>query len=334
MKRKFVRFSFLLTVAAVVMFSSAISAFAAANEKRYDVKNNDGLFITITNVVDEKGMELYGYRPIPVFVVNKSTTVKFEGDVWGIQNVRYSVDGKLSDGSTDGEFTFIKLEDQKYIVNREEYEEFTGEKIDSTEDWVVLDSYDPDYWGEVSYPAGTHVTLTEPGHYLIMLARPAIEEDVIIIQVLAEGETSNDVTVQPTSSKIVVDGEIIAFEAYNINGNNFFKLRDLAAALDGTSKSFEVTWDEDNQSINLLSGQSYTIAGGELTIPDEAVSVKAKPTYTTLYVDDRPLDFIAYNIHGNNFFKLRDIARALDIGVTWDAETGQVGIDTSVSYTE
>ncbi|MGO4373315.1 hypothetical protein AB4Z21_21620 [Paenibacillus sp. MCAF20] len=42
----------------------------------------------------------------------------------------------------------------------------------------------------------------------------------------------------------------------------------------------------------------------------------------------------AYNIGGNNYFKLRDIAKVFNIGVTWDASTSTIGIDTSLAYTE
>ena len=33
------------------------------------------------------------------------------------------------------------------------------------------------------------------------------------------------ITANPTTSTVWVDGRIIPFEAYNIGGNNFFKLR-------------------------------------------------------------------------------------------------------------
>jgi len=39
------------------------------------------------------------------------------------------------------------------------------------------------------------------------------------------------ITVNPTTSKVLVNGKIVEFEAYNINGYNYFKLRDLAQAV-------------------------------------------------------------------------------------------------------
>lgn len=37
-------------------------------------------------------------------------------------------------------------------------------------------------------------------------------------------------------------------------------------------------------------------------------------------------------IDGNNFVKLRDVMKLLNIGVTYDAETKTIGLDTSIDY--
>jgi len=60
--------------------------------------------------------------------------------------------------------------------------------------------------------------------------------------------------------------------------------------------------------------------------------VIAIPTKSTVLVNGIKVAFEAYNIGGNNYFKLRDIAQAFDIGVTWDGATNTVGIDTTISY--
>ena len=44
----------------------------------------------------------------------------------------------------------------------------------------------------------------------------------------------------PTTSTVLVNGEQVAFDAYNIDGSNYFKLRDLGAAL-----GFEVGWTQE-----------------------------------------------------------------------------------------
>lgn len=139
-------------------------------------------------------------------------------------------------------------------------------------------------------------------------------------------------TAVPSPQKVTVNGADVAFDAYNINGSNFFKLRDLAKALDGSAKQFEVSWDGEKNAITLTSGKAYTPDGSELKAGDgtnkEALSSTAK-----VYLDGEELSLTAYNINGNNFFKLRDLGQAIDFGVDYDAATNTVSIDTSKGYT-
>ena len=60
----------------------------------------------------------------------------------------------------------------------------------------------------------------------------------------------------------------------------------------------------------------------------------ATPTTSKIFKDGKEISLTAYNINGNNYFKLRDLAKAFDIGVTWDGKTNTVGIDTSIGYVE
>ena len=64
------------------------------------------------------------------------------------------------------------------------------------------------------------------------------------------------------------------------------------------------------------------------------VAFTARPTTQTFYVSGQRVEFEAYQIHGNNFVKLRDIGRAVDFGVTYDADTNTVHINPDAPYTE
>jgi hypothetical protein len=54
---------------------------------------------------------------------------------------------------------------------------------------------------------------------------------------------------------------------------------------------------------------------------------------STIILDGRKVPFTAYNIGGNNYFKLRDIGAAFDFGVDWDGAQNTIVIDTSKGYT-
>ena len=133
------------------------------------------------------------------------------------------------------------------------------------------------------------------------------------------------------NTKVSVNGEETSVTTYNIKGNNYFKLRDLAMLLNGTESQFEVSWDTEKKAIVLVSGSPYTAVGGELANSAGSME-KASPTTARAYLDDTEFFPTAYNIKGNNYFKLRDIAKVLDFDVSWDSYT--LFIDTSYGYTD
>jgi len=146
------------------------------------------------------------------------------------------------------------------------------------------------------------------------------------------GSITPPIVAIPTASIVLVNGGNVAFDAYNINGNNYFKLRDLAFTLNGTAKQFAVGWDGANNAISLTSGQPYEPVGGEMT-GKGAGSKEAVPTASKIYMDGKVVLFTAYNIGDNNYFKLRDIGEAFDFGVDWDGAAQTIRIDTSKGYT-
>ena len=137
---------------------------------------------------------------------------------------------------------------------------------------------------------------------------------------------------KPTASTVLVNGQVVAFDAYNINDNNYFKLRDLAYILNGSEKQFAIGWDGANNAISLTSGQAYEAVGGEMT-GKGAGDKTPTPTSSRIYLDGSEVQFTAYNIEDNNYFKLRDVGAAFDFGVDWDGANNTIVIDTSKGYT-
>lgn len=139
------------------------------------------------------------------------------------------------------------------------------------------------------------------------------------------------VTAKPTASTVYVNGTVVAFDAYNINNNNYFKLRDLAFILSGSKAQFEVEWDSAANAIKLTSGRPYTPVGGEM-VGKGAINKVGKLTKSAVYLDGKQVSFTAYNIDNNNYFKLRDIGQALDFSVEWNGVRQSIEIDTSLPY--
>ena|GEM_PF-1847723 len=138
-------------------------------------------------------------------------------------------------------------------------------------------------------------------------------------------------TATPSSTKLVVNGRNVAVDAYAIGGNNYIKLRDLATMVNNTEKNFDVTWDGSKNAINLISNKAYTSVGGEMAKGDGKAKAAAR-TDSKIFVEGREVSLSAYNIDGNNYFKLRDVMQIFDIGVGWNSSTSTATINTGESY--
>ena len=114
---------------------------------------------------------------------------------------------------------------------------------------------------------------------------------------------------------------------YNINDNNYFKLRDV-----GKLAGFGVDWNEDTRTVEI----STTRTAPELTgIADTAVTgATAKPTDQRITVDGKEVSMTASKIKGTNYVKLRDIGKTINFGVSFNMATKTVSIDPNGTYVE
>lgn len=140
-------------------------------------------------------------------------------------------------------------------------------------------------------------------------------------------------TATPRQFNVSVNGKRVAMQAYTIDGSDYFKLRYLAMALNGTGKQFDVNWDGKNNEIIILSGEAYSETGGELSLSKDAGSKSASLTTSKVYLNNHSheMGFTAYIIGGCNYFKLSDIADAMDFYITSGA-ANTIEIDTSAGY--
>lgn len=136
----------------------------------------------------------------------------------------------------------------------------------------------------------------------------------------------------PTNSKLFVNGNEVELEAYNIEGYNYFKLRDIAMLLRETEKQFEVVWNKDTRTIVMTTEMNYTAMGEELVLSNTAKQSTCSPANPNILLDDRKIELSAYTINDYNYFKLRDIAEVINFGVLWDGKVNKISIVTSVEY--
>ena len=131
---------------------------------------------------------------------------------------------------------------------------------------------------------------------------------------------------KPSSMQITLNGQKIKLSGYEIAGNNYFKLRDLAYALRETGSGFSVVFDGKN--ISLVSGEAYKPVGGELEAVTPTGNVTATQKNDVISINKQNVTLTGYEIDGYNYFKLRDMGEKLDFDVDYDDSTRTVILDT------
>ena len=155
----------------------------------------------------------------------------------------------------------------------------------------------------------------------------------------AAGRDGGFVTVVPYTFS--VDGQSVSLWAFKIGDASFsfkayFKLRDVAMALNGTDKQFNVSWDESKNTVLLTTGTPYAPAGGELKAPanDTGTSLQAIQPTTVFYIDQRQIPMRSYIVNGAHYVELSDLAENLLLAFACDEVKHTVDINTKTYNTD
>lgn len=137
-----------------------------------------------------------------------------------------------------------------------------------------------------------------------------------------------------SSHKVSIDGLAVSPQAYLINGENYFKLRDIAYIMNDTETQFNVNWDAENNTIRLTSNTPYDIVGGEMTQPVLTEVQSCTTSTSVILLDGKYISLTGYRINGNNYYRIRDLSTALGFGVDFNADTMTVLITSSGDMTD
>ena len=134
---------------------------------------------------------------------------------------------------------------------------------------------------------------------------------------------------QGNNTVLLLDGVAREVYPYNIDGNNYFKLRDLAALLAETNQAFSVQWQEEKGAIQLNTQEAYVVGESDLQFPVGMLQTEAEISTAKIYCNDNEVQAKAYTINGNNYFKLRDLGDAIGFLVGWDETQQLITITTT-----
>ena len=137
-----------------------------------------------------------------------------------------------------------------------------------------------------------------------------------------------DLPATPTRTKgqsVYVDTTRVYPTGYNIKDNNYFRLRDV-----GQLVGFGVDWDEATHTVVITSDRTTPVLTGLLDMAQTGSTAKLSPQRIT--VDGEEVSLTSYLIRGNNYIKLRDIAKEIHFGVEYDMTSKKVTIDPDGVY--
>lgn len=147
---------------------------------------------------------------------------------------------------------------------------------------------------------------------------------------VASAATSK-VSARWTESAVVVNGKYVQITGFNINGSNYFKLRDVAASLSGTTGEFNVAWNEKANAIEIKKGFTYL---GEITDDYYHYSYtvqNAVASSSKIMVDGQIQAAKIYSIDNANYFQLRDLEKLVGFDVKFISEDGNSKIEITTS---
>lgn len=139
----------------------------------------------------------------------------------------------------------------------------------------------------------------------------------------------------PSSAKLKVDGKYYTLDSYTIEGNNYFKLRDIAQLMVGTSKEASVEGGVGGVRIGFsidgdIDGDVYVSTGSELK------RTNLKPTMATRQITENYSRNVmgrfvsyTYTFDGYKYFPIRELGYLFDFDVQWDNAEKTIVIDTT-----
>lgn len=128
---------------------------------------------------------------------------------------------------------------------------------------------------------------------------------------------SKTVEAVKNTKKVTLDGEEVMVGAYDVEGYNYLKLRDVAAILNGKKCQFSVGYDEPTKLISVELTKAYEKVEGDLAeIKDE--KAKAIVSVKKILVNGEEKEVKTALINEYNYMQLRDLGTLVGLGVGYD----------------
>ncbi len=153
----------------------------------------------------------------------------------------------------------------------------------------------------------------------LLYSLPAV---LVLLSFFSFAEAQNAVR---SPQQLVINGKSVSPDTYNIDGSNYFKIRDIAYYLD-----FGISYDDRTSSVMIYPDQSYS---GQAPESADTPDISVSPTTQAVYIDGTITTGVdAYNINGSNYFKIRDLAKEIDFGCIYNSRKDRIELSSGFGY--
>lgn len=133
---------------------------------------------------------------------------------------------------------------------------------------------------------------------------------------------------KPTTQTFVVNNRVVDCVAYNIDGYNYFKLRDVVKGLSDTGDKINVRYEREARVVEVVPGEAYVSSPKEegkivaVEVPDSQVVMG----HAKVKINGAVREVESCNISGYNFLKIRSLGEVLSKEVGYDSAKRAVHI--------
>ncbi len=296
------------------------------------ISYNDGkLDVTIfANSITNKGHQQDDYRFLSTAIYAKAAKVVEQGD---FSNSSSGGGKKHSSNTSTGASISLPKGAVANVGNSNGTVSFNTSSAKQGEKVTVTIKCNPSY--EVSKVTvkdsqgkKINCSVNDDGTYSFVMPASKITVDVEFAASFSnKKETPSFNKTVLSKQNVTLNGKEINMDAYNVDGYNYMKLRDIAFLMNDTKAKFEVKAG-GNYIIEAHPGKSYTQIGGEL-VGGTDNSNSCVVSKWIISIDGIQRHLYVYNIGGNNYFKLRDLGELFEFDVQYDSSTNTAKLMTN-----
>lgn len=210
----------------------------------------------------------------------------------------------------DNDKTYKLATNDFLAIGGDDYKMFKGQKKFAENALLsdVLVEFIKKNDGKINYPEnGNRIMLK--GQEKEMTNKPVVDEKHSMVEEKMNGEAI------PTNHKIIVNNKAVVVHGYVINGQKYFKIRDLAIAFSDTKSSFDVNYDKSSKSVVLKKNSKYTSMDKKLSTSVVKAPKLMETTQKIMVNGEESQNLKVYLINNSNYFNLSEISDLMDLNI-------------------